>query len=1102
MPKIYDNIENHLNEGLLKTLESSYKADFCVGYFYLKGWKLLQNRIDNFKGGEECCRLLVGMQRPTDEVIKEVIYHIDNGLMDNPRANTLKKEAARSFKHQLTLGIPSEEDEKCLQKLKQQLLEGKVVVKLFLSHTLHAKLYLLHRHQEEPLKAYVGSSNLTLSGLMKQGELNVDVVEQDAAIKLDKWFNDRWEDRWAIDITKELIQIIDESWVQPTLPYYIYLKIAYHLSQEARSGINNYMIPKQLQDELLPFQENAVSVAARHLDKRGGVLISDVVGLGKTLTATAVAKLFEETFFTETLIICPKNLVEMWKDYKHKYHLNGDVISISKINKSFVEKTRRYRVIIIDESHNLRNRQGKKYAIVKEYIEKNESRVILLTATPYNKTYLDISNQLRLFIPENKDIGIIPERFIEEVGGPNEFVANYQYSPNTLLAFEKSAYSEDWQNLLSLYMVRRTRSFIKEHYAIWDETMNQHYIEFKDGRKNYFPLRMPKAVQYAFDENDPNDIYVRLYSDDVVAIINSLHVSRYGLGNYIIDDAMNKATKEEAEIIFNLSRAGKRLMGFCRTNLFKRLESCGLSFLISLARHALKNQVFIYAIDNNLPFPIGPQESAEMDEFIEEGSGDETDEINIYTDIKVYQQKAEEFYNHYQTEEHKYYWIDSKLFKPSLKRQLQEDINSILQILQIGSKWIPQNDKQLNALYELCSKTYKNEKVLIFTQFADTANYLYAQLKDRKVNDVEVVTGAIDDPTALAHRFSPVSNGKKVNDEIRILVSTDVLSEGQNLQDAHIIVNYDLPWAIIRLIQRAGRVDRIGQQNDKIYCYSFLPQDGIERIIRLRNRLVTRITENSEVVGSDETFFDGDPVNIRDLYNERSGVLDNDDEGDVDLTSQAYEIWNQAIKANPELKKKIPSLPDVVHSTKELPHEMSEGAGVISYHRNSHGFEALTWIGSDGRVISQSQTRILKAAECSIDTPALERMQNHFELVEECVKLSEKEAAQTGGQLGSKSGARYKTYMMLQRYFGTIKNTLFDSDALKKTIDEVYKFPLRETAREMINRRFKLGITDEELAELAIRLRDDSKLCVVDPNRTGSLDAPQIICSMGIKTNP
>ncbi|MBS1504234.1 MAG: NgoFVII family restriction endonuclease, partial [Bacteroidetes bacterium] len=331
MPKIYDNIKNHLSDGLLKTLDSSYKADFCVGYFYLRGWKLLQDKVDTFKGDDECCRLLVGMQRPTDEIIKEIIFHADNDLLDNPRALALKKEAARSFKQQLTLGIPTNDDEKCLQKLKRQLIDGKVVVKLFLSHTLHAKLYLLYRNQEESLKAYVGSSNLTLSGLSKQGELNVDVVEQDAAEKLAEWFNNRWDDRWCIDISKELIQIIDESWVKPTIPYYIYLKIAYHLSQEARSGINSYMIPKQLNDELLPFQANAVSVAARHLDKRGGVLISDVVGLGKTLTATAVAKLFEETFFTETLIICPKNLVEMWGDYKHHYSLRADVVSISKI---------------------------------------------------------------------------------------------------------------------------------------------------------------------------------------------------------------------------------------------------------------------------------------------------------------------------------------------------------------------------------------------------------------------------------------------------------------------------------------------------------------------------------------------------------------------------------------------------------------------------------------------------------------------------------------------------------------------------------------------------------------------------------------------------
>jgi superfamily II DNA/RNA helicase len=135
---------------------------------------------------------------------------------------------------------------------------------------------------------------------------------------------------------------------------------------------------------------------------------------------------------------------------------------------------------------------------------------------------------------------------------------------------------------------------------------------------------------------------------------------------------------------------------------------------------------------------------------------------------------------------------------------------------------------------------------------------------------------------------------------LRVLITTDVLSEGQNLQDAHIILNYDLPWAIIRLIQRAGRVDRIGQKAEQIFCYSFLPEDGIEAIINLRRRLTQRIEENANVVGSDETFFDGDPVNLADLYNEKSGILDGeDDDTEVDLASLAYQIWKNATDANP-----------------------------------------------------------------------------------------------------------------------------------------------------------------------------------------------------------
>ncbi|MCF8267315.1 MAG: NgoFVII family restriction endonuclease, partial [Ignavibacteriales bacterium] len=1074
MPKIFDNINLHLKTGLLETLEGSYRADFCVGYFNLRGWRLLMNQIDNFEGQDNCCRLLIGMQMPDEDQLRKALSESATGLMDNPTANILKKEVARSFAKQLTFGMPTDDDENALRKLKFQISQSKLKVRLFLAYPLHAKLYLCHKNDNDaPLIGYVGSSNLTMAGLAKQGELNVNIVEQDAAEKLDKWFEERWNDRWCVEVSDELIQIIENSWAgeKSILPYYIYLKIAYHLSQEARSGIGNYIIPKVLKTDLLPFQMNAVSVAARHLDKRGGVLISDVVGLGKTMTATAVAKLFEETFFTETLIICPKNLVEMWEGYVHNYQLRAKVQSSSKIDWNFLEKTRRYRVVIIDESHNLRNREAKRYAILKDYLDTNESKVILLTATPYNKSYTDISNQLRLFIPEDKDIGISPDNLIKQVGGVVEFIAKYQYMPSTLLAFEKSEFAEDWQELLKHYMIRRTRTFIKENYAGFDTEKKQHFITFNDDRIEYFPDRIPKKVEYSFNPKDEKDIYVKLYDDDTVNTINSLYLARYGLGNYINKQAEVSATEAERKIITNLSRAGKRLMGFCRTNLYKRLESSGFSFLISLARHVLRNEVFIYAIESGLPFPIGQQEKAEMDEFLEENDNDDNEELKILTEKSEYKRLGKKFYEKCAVEKNRFDWISADLFTKELRTQIESDNEQILTILETGKNWNSDNDKKLDALEELCRKTHSVEKILIFTQFADTALYLFDKLQKRGVRNIACATGDAENPSELAKRFSPVSNKcANINDEIHVLISTDVLSEGQNLQDAHIIVNFDLPWAIIRLIQRAGRVDRIGQTSDKILCYSFLPHDGLDQIIRLRSRLRKRIKENAEAVGADEVFFDGDPVNINDLYSEKAGILD-DDEDDVDLTSQAYEIWNKAVRSNPALKNRVIQLADVVYSTKEKTDEIFPAEGVITYHRNRQGFELLSLINDEGNIISTSQTKILKIAECSPDTPAREKLPDHHKLVKKTVQNAEKEASGTGGQLGNKSNARYKAYGMLTRYYESVKSTLFDVDALKKTIDDIYHYPLREPARELINRRIKFGCTDDEMASLCMQLR-------------------------------
>ena len=1116
MPKIIDNININLSKELKETLSTAKRADFCVGYFNLRGWGEVADMIDDLKGEEitegddethhRYCRLLVGMHKTPDDLIRDFYRNPQEFQLNNAKASSMKKRLADEFRRQLTVGYPTATDKAYLIKLSQQIKDNKLIVKLFLQHTLHAKLYLAHTNQRNaPIVGFVGSSNLTMSGLVKQGELNVDVVDGDASQKLSRWFNERWDNRWCLDISEEIVDIIDnQSWVEQKRPYFIYLKIAYHLAQEARAGLNEFKLPKIFSDKLLDFQQNAVKIAAHHLNKRNGVLIGDVVGLGKTITAAAIIRIFQDDFFFKTLIICPPNLKTMWNEYKQDYDLNAEIMSIGEVINN-LRHLKRYRLVVIDESHNLRNSEGKRYKAIKEYIQENECKVMLLSATPYNKSYIDLSNQLGLFIPDDLDLGISPEKYVEQLGGTIDFAAQYpSVFIRSIKAFELSDYTDDWRELLRFYMVRRTRSFIKTNYAQLDPLSNRRFLTFPDGTRSYFPDRIPRKMEYPFDPTDENDQYARLYSTKVVDIINALSLPRYGLAKYIDKAALSKAKPADKIILDNLSRAGERLRGFCRTNLFKRLESSGWSFLLSISRHILRNYIAIYAIENGLPMPIGAHISNVLDDYIEDSDIDD-DDFNLILTEEQYLKKAEEAYTLFTTSkyEDKFDWIDTNYFSQSLLKELTDDAKNLCTIVQFAKNWDAQKDRQLVALFDLISETHGEEKILIFTQFADTAKYLHDNLEKWGVENLEYVTGASTNPTGLAHRFSPKSNKKadiiKGNQELRVLIATDVLSEGQNLQDAHVVLNYDLPWAIIRLIQRAGRVDRIGQQSDKIYCYSFLPEDGIETIINLRRRLTQRIKENSEVVGSDEVFFDGDPINIQDIYSEKSGILDEEETDlDVDLSSYAYQIWKNATDARPELKKMIPDLPQVSYSTKQAEGDNPQH-GVILYTKTAKDNDVLTWVNTEGVIVTQSQMTILKAAACDYDTPTLPEADNHHDLVKLGLDFVHTEEINMAGTLGRKTGAKFKTFNILNNYIKECDGTLFAAtDGLKQAVEAIFKYPLREFARETLNRQLKASIEHQQLAELVESLWEENKLVIKDDEHAEDADS-QIICSMGLR---
>ena len=1104
MPTIYDNIDEKLLDGLKDALKVAERSDFCVGYFNLRGWERITKEVNELPGKEGIspCRLIVGMSTDVDRTVRRHYNHESKETTNEVVADR-KNKFALSLARQLTYGTPTTKDEKGLRQLAEQLRKKQLQVKFFGDYPLHAKLYLAHRDDKiNPIIGYVGSSNLTLSGLEKQGELNVDVLDKDAAEKLADWFEARWEDKWCLDITEDLADIIEMSWAGgPIDPYHIYIKTAYELSKEAIEGAREFKVPGNFDKVMLEFQKQAVSLAAERLSRHRGVIIGDVVGLGKTLVASAVAKTFQEDHGDNVLVICPPKLEKMWRDYLHKYTIAGETLSLGKTHD--LSEMRRYRLVVIDESHNLRNRDSKRYAHIHDYIRENESRVILLTATPYNKQFIDIGNQLRLFVEADADLGIRPEGYIHSLDGIDFFKQKHTNTLSTsLAAFEHSESADDWRELMRMYMVRRTRSHIKDNYAEFDKDRKQHYLSFDNGERFYFPNRIPKCAQFSLDAEDSHDQYALLYSTSVVEIVSGLKLPRYGIGEYLLEkyktDLPSGELDEEQKIIQNLNRAGNRLVGFAKSGLFKRLESSGPAFLLSIRRHIIRNAVYLSALEQDGAFPIGAIFSELTDETVEEREPDLLDKDMLEQDaIQRFLEAGHNVYKKLSDEDGEWYrkfdWIETKFFKDSLRDALLSDCRALLEVLDMVPRWDADADRKLDTLAQLCKKEHPKDKLLIFTQFKDTADYLYQELRKRNVDGLAEVFGGMDDISDYIKQFSPTSNDEEAGriDELRVLITTDTLSEGQNLQDAHIVVNFDLPWAIIRLIQRAGRVDRIGQKAKEILCYCFLPEDGIEKVINLRERLDQRMEQAGEVVGADERFFEGDVIKLEQVYDEAISLEEKEDE--TDLISRAYDIWRQAIKDDPELENKINALPHVVYSAKRAGDKKD---GAIAYIKTSNNQHLLLQLNKTGEVVSQSQSKILDYLVCKPDEPLVSPAKNHHELVDAAMNHVKQGQDDLGGQLGGTRSIRHKLYSRLNLIKEQGEGTLFESPKLKAVIQQIYDHPLKETARDRLARQLRTNISNDDLVRMVEHFYDGDDLCATP--KEGEPIESHIICSMGL----
>lgn len=1137
MAEIYDNLGYlpqeegrgvKLADALHRTMEYYDRLDIATGYMNLSAWDEFADEIGQapFEPGTPVARILLGMvpRSITEQMHREAQAEMRGESVSSSPKNDeragYRDELVQHLRGQLMAGGTSSSRRQALLTLKEHLESGRVQMKVYTKQALHGKTYVAHTPKERnpyPVVGFVGSSNFTRPGLHTNLELNVELTDSDHAAKLKNWFEKLWRERTSFDITREIIDLIDQSWVEPADPYDVYMKVCYELSEDARFGEQEYALSPRLEHMLMDYQKSAAHTLARRLMRRGGTMLGDVVGLGKTLTAIAVASMLQNEENMRVLVLCPKNLEQMWDKHLSEYDVVGKVVRYSMAAAELPDLAR-YQLVICDESHNLRNENTQVWRAIKEYVSRNESRVLLLTATPFNLSFSDVKAQLALYLDEDADLGIIPEAGLKEY--PRKF-DKLEGNLSTLRAFEISEEPEDWRTLMSDHLVRRTRAYTKRQAPteMWTSpdglvTKERSYLELSTG-KFYYPDWVSQPVSHSFKADDP----ARFMEDDqTLDDLRDLRLPRYDISGY---DNPSAYHSPEDRAIIEAARSGRgNVRGFVLSGLYKRLSSSGYSFIQSLTRQLIRNELWIYAIDHQLSVPTG---SFSDDQLGLEGSDAADFESVDGLQVQDLGGNLEQMYESLvQSAPAQTRWVSSKVFTSRLRDDLQHDSELIKAMLRRFGTWQVETDSKLHALRDLIEQKHANDKVLVFTEYKDTAYYIAEGLRKLGVENVEAVAGDTDDPASYARRFSPVSNrvpteqasdaeapAQNGSDELRVLVATDVLSEGQNLQDAHVVVNYDLPWAIIRLIQRAGRVDRVGQVHHDVNVY-LISHQTVERTLKLRSRIRERLESAAKAFGADQAFFtdmSSDDAAARTLEDFYSGNLDSSepDEEGIDAVSEAAERWADFAKKYPEDAERIMKMQDKRLATRALRgesavHPADDNALMVSYVRTNAEIDLFAVRSYDPATDSTKESMVPPAKALGLfyaeySTPSQETDPKDYDLQQ---KLTQYVLRQEGTTHGNLRGVRRQVF---RRFYGADSTASLDTLELqereRKVLDKLYHYPLRRQAESELRRMLRRKADNRSLLDALLRMQQDDELLV----KESDMQMARVVCSLAI-ANP
>jgi superfamily II DNA/RNA helicase len=856
-----------LKDRFVVLIKDSKFFDCLVGYFYLSGFYNLYKALEN----TEKIRILIGMGISPEayDLLKEqehLLSHFE-----------IKKHIESEIENELAECEDKREIEEGIIKFLEWTKNKKIEIKAYPSRRLHAKLYIVtfKETDRDVGRVITGSSNFTQSGLKDNLEFNVELKNPADYEFAKQKFEELWSQ--AVDINETFVQtVIEKTWLNPNItPYELYLKLLYEYFKEELSRadeILNKYLPQNFKE--LTYQKQAVINAKKILEEYGGVFISDVVGLGKTyVTAMLVSQLDGRTMVIAPPALLDENNPGSWPNVFRDFHILAKFISTGKLDEAIYELNKRedYKNIVIDEAHRFRNETTLSYEKLAEICR--GKRVILISATPYNNSPKDILAQLKLF--QNARKSTIPgvpdlENFFNQLERKLK-IAKRSNDPERYIEEAKEVAKEIRNRVLKYVMIRRTRKDIETYFK---DDLEKNNIKFPE-------VESPKPIFYQLN-NKEDEIFMKT----VQLLTQNLTYARYTPLLYL-----------KKRISHLEEQSQKNLGSFMKVLLVKRLESSFFAFKNSIQRFINAYQKFLDAYDNGYVF-ISKQYINKIFELLESGDDEAIQKL-------IDEEKADKY--------------EAKDFKEEFRNYLENDLKVLKNI---KSMWDTiERDPKLEILIERLENDdiLKNNKVIIFTESKDTANYLVEKINKRFGKIALLFYGGCSEEikNKVIENFD--AKAKIQKNEFKILVSTDVLSEGVNLHRANIVINYDIPWNPTKLIQRVGRVNRIDTKFDKIYTFNFFPTAQTESEIDLIKIARSKVEAFLNLLGDDAAILtEGEPVESHELFDKliSKEVLLGDEEFE-ESELKYFKIIEKIRNENPDLFEKIKGLPKKARSSRK-----------------------------------------------------------------------------------------------------------------------------------------------------------------------------------------